>query len=201
LSNPHDPLYFIALIPPPAVQESIRTLQGEMSHRFHSQAALKSPPHITLIPPLPLSEPAVALLREELQRTSQPLAPFPIVLEGFAAFAPRVVYVHVQPSVALSTLQSHLIDRLQQQPPLQRPLNSRHRYPFIPHITIGFRDLSVEHFEQAWPEFQHRSFQTTFLAEALTLFQHNGQQDQQQDRQHWEPIATYPFRNRDSQTG
>jgi 2'-5' RNA ligase len=106
-------------------------------------------------------------------------------LDGFAAFAPRVLYIHVQPSVGLTRLRTLLRDRLQQHPVLKLPANPRHSYPFVPHITVGFRDLSPENFERAWAEFQQRSFQANFIAEALTLLQHNGQ--------HWEPIASYPL--------
>jgi 2'-5' RNA ligase len=106
-------------------------------------------------------------------------------LDGFAAFAPRVLYVHVQPSVDLTTLRTQLRDRLQQHPTLKLPANPRHSYAFVPHITVGFRDLSPENFERAWAEFQQRSFQGTFVADALTLLQHNGQ--------HWKPIRSYPL--------
>ena len=196
LSPTKDSLYFIALLPPPPLQERIRVLQQEMSQRFHSHAALKSPPHITLIPPLSLSESGAGLLQKELnlfspsstpsnQNSYTPEEPPTIVLEGFAAFAPRVLYIHVQPHRGLTTLRTHLRDRLQRHPALQLPANPRHSYPFVPHITLGFRDLSPENFERAWAEFQQRSFQANFVADGFTLLQHNGQ--------HWEPIVSYPW--------
>ena len=41
-------LYFIALIPPDEIREEVKSLKEEMSARFRSSHALKSPAHITL---------------------------------------------------------------------------------------------------------------------------------------------------------
>ncbi|MFZ9738881.1 MAG: 2'-5' RNA ligase family protein [Prochlorotrichaceae cyanobacterium] len=178
-----DSLYFIALLPPPPLQETIRALQREVADRFQSQAAFKSPPHLTLIPPLKL--PTDTTLRPLLHQLSQDVAPFTIALANFAVFAPRVLYIHVESSTALQTLHTLVNDRLEQESGLAEALHQGRKHAFIPHITLGFRDLSPLNFRLAWQEFQQRTFQAHFMAEALTLLQHNGHQ--------WEAIAAYPL--------
>lgn len=180
-----DSLYFIALLPPPPLQETIRALQREVADRFQSQAAFKSPPHLTLIPPLKLQTESALQLRHLLQQLSQEVAPFAIALANFAVFAPRVLYVHVESSAALQTLHTLVNDRLEQESGLAQALHQGRKHAFIPHITLGFRDLSPLNFHLAWQEFEQRSFQAHFRAEALTLLQHNGHQ--------WEAIAAYPL--------
>jgi 2'-5' RNA ligase len=43
--------WFIAVIPPEDIQEAVTALKREAAARFESRHALKSPPHVTLIPP------------------------------------------------------------------------------------------------------------------------------------------------------
>lgn len=45
-------LYFLAVIPPEPVFSEVMAFKKEMSERFSSSRALKSPPHITLLPPV-----------------------------------------------------------------------------------------------------------------------------------------------------
>lgn len=48
-------------------------------------------------------------------------------------------------------------------------------WPFTPHVTVGFRDLTPAAFHQAWAEFEHRSFSADFEVPTLTLLRHDGQ--------------------------
>jgi 2'-5' RNA ligase len=44
-------LYFIAIIPPQPYKEKIAGIKQSFAEIYHVSHALKSPPHITLIPP------------------------------------------------------------------------------------------------------------------------------------------------------
>ncbi|HAT12792.1 MAG TPA: 2'-5' RNA ligase, partial [Microcoleaceae bacterium UBA11344] len=48
--------------------------------------------------------------------------------------------------------------------------------PFVPHMTVGFRDLSKQNFEAAWLEFKGRSIFFEFTASELILLIHDGSQ-------------------------
>jgi 2'-5' RNA ligase len=176
-------LYFIAIVLPIELQTQIRVFQEEISHRFDSQAALKSPPHITLIPPLKLDPTEAEILSQTLEQFCQNYEPVTIHLENFAVFAPRVIYVHVESTANLRKLQTQLQNHLRDHTALSLPQNDRHRHPFIPHVTIGFRDLSAENFRLAWSTFQGRSFVAQFQAQDLSLLHHNGH--------HWQVQTSY----------
>ncbi|MCF2971037.1 2'-5' RNA ligase family protein [Synechococcus sp. Nb3U1] len=165
---------FLALLPPPALQEQVRALQQEFVVRFASRAALRSPPHITLVPPFEWPGSEWSALIGSLQIFAAGQDSIAIELSGFGAFAPRVIYIHVDPSEKLQQLQSgvqaHLLPLLNPKNPSTRPR------PFVPHMTVAFRDLTPHQFRAAWPEFQSRQFQASFWAADLTLLQHDGRQ-------------------------
>ncbi|MFQ3614343.1 MAG: 2'-5' RNA ligase family protein [Cyanobacteriota bacterium] len=165
---------FLALLPPLPLQEQVRALQQEFVDRFASRAALRSPPHITLVPPFewPRSEWPALIGSLRIFAASQDA--ISVELSGFGAFAPRVIYIQVVPSAELQQLQSgvqaHWLPLLNLKSPSTR---SR---PFVPHMTVAFRDLTHHHFRDAWLEFQPRRFQASFSVTHLTLLQHEGQQ-------------------------
>ncbi|MFN6233029.1 MAG: 2'-5' RNA ligase family protein, partial [Microcystis sp.] len=51
MNQPQGSLFFIALLPPPEVQEIATKIKVEFAEIYNSRAALKSPPHVTLQPP------------------------------------------------------------------------------------------------------------------------------------------------------
>ena len=48
MNQPQGSLFFIALLPPPEVQEIATKIKLEFAEIYNSRAALKSPPHVTL---------------------------------------------------------------------------------------------------------------------------------------------------------
>jgi 2'-5' RNA ligase len=57
--------------------------------------------------------------------------------------------------------------------------------PFHPHITLAFRDLKKTMFEAAWNEFKEKSFQTSFVMNAIDLLKHDGKC--------WHPLHRFHF--------
>ena len=53
---------------------------------------------------------------------------------------------------------------------------------FNPHMTIAYRDLSPELFQQAWHEYKHKKFEAEFEVDAFYLLQH--------DSKKWNIIST-----------
>lgn len=162
--------YFIALLPNAEIQDQVTRLKQYCCDRYQTQAALRSPPHVTLYPPFWWPDTAVADLEQALETFSCQAAPVELILDGFAAFAPRVIYIHVAPTPALKTLQAQLVKDVAQ--PLNLPPTQRHA--FTPHMTIAFRDLTKENFRSAWADFQEQSFAARCWVSHLTLLLHNG---------------------------
>jgi 2'-5' RNA ligase len=164
--------FFIALLPPNPIQESIREIQYYFRDRYDSKAALKSPPHITIFPPFEWAEENLHQLQRELETFGKAQSPFQVNLSGFAAFPPRVIYVHVEPSDELQNLYLNICN-LVQNCGIENPHTSR---PFVPHITVGFRDLTLQKFEEAWQEFSDRPISFEFSVNSICLLKHDGNQ-------------------------
>ncbi|MBD2113519.1 MULTISPECIES: 2'-5' RNA ligase family protein [Cyanophyceae] len=178
--SPKSARFFVALLPPQPVQDAVTAIKQEIEQRFSSRAALKSPPHITLQPPFNWSLERLDELQHHLHRFAHQQQPIPIVLEGFSAFPPRVIYIDVHQTAALMAVQPALIAHLETHCGLREGYRtgSDHRlapWPFTPHVTVGFRDLAPAAFHQAWAEFEHRPFSAEFEVPTLTLLRHDGQ--------------------------
>ena len=181
-------LYYIAVVLPSPVADVVRTLQHRAHTAYHSRAALRSPPHITLQPPFRQPLDQVANLKQVLAEFASVYLPFPVGLNGFGCFLPRAVFVSVVENQMLSTVQHDLIRTLIQNQivgPDEQPLRTFH-----PHVTIAFRDLIRCHFKSLWDEVEHKSFADQFTADGITLLQHNGKG--------WSAETDFPFRQEDA---
>ncbi|NUN65031.1 2'-5' RNA ligase family protein [Pseudanabaena biceps] len=164
--------FFIALLPPASMQDEVRQIQYDLRDRYKTKATLKSPPHITLIPPFELAKKCLEPLQIELEKFAKTRSPFTINLSGFAAFPPLVIYLNVLPNTILQKLYVDIAATLANNLDILDPYASR---PYAPHMTVGFRDLTPENFELAWAEFRDRQISFEFEAINLTLLAHDGQ--------------------------
>ncbi|RZM77461.1 2'-5' RNA ligase family protein [Leptolyngbya iicbica LK] len=164
--------YFLALMPPPDIQAAATALKHYFRENYRSQAALKSPPHITLQAPFTWPDEERDRLFATLAAFRPSALPIPVHLSGFGAFPPRVIFLAVQPTPALMQLQAELSQYLAATLDLV-DRRSRDR-PFRPHLTVAFRDLKPAAFRHAWPEFEQRSADYRFTSSAITLLRHTG---------------------------
>ncbi|NEP18594.1 MAG: 2'-5' RNA ligase family protein [Leptolyngbya sp. SIO4C1] len=165
--------FFIALVPPPPVQDYANQVKQYFAERYRSRKALNSPPHITLQPPFKWPASQAEALAHGLASFAAGQRPLPVWLDGFAAFAPRVIYINVVKSAELMAIKPALIDFMAAEFDIVDK-QDRNR-SFKPHLTVAFRDLKPAAFRQAWPEFEHKAVQFDFVAAQLTLLRHNGQ--------------------------
>lgn len=176
-------LYFIAIVAPEEINQQVLEWKQYMLQQFNCKVALKSPAHITLIPPFDMPSTMQHELEEVLLQFTLEEPAFEIRLNNFDAFAPRVIYVHVQPNMHLNNiqarLQAHLINT-------SFPIKNEER-PFHPHVTIANRDLQQVDFPLAWQHFQQLTYNVTFPAKAIALLKHNGQV--------WDIANTFPLSN------
>ncbi len=176
-------LYFIAIVAPGIINNQVQEWKHYMLQKFNCKVALKSPAHITLIPPFDMPGTMHHELEEVLLQFAAGQLRFPIQLKNFAAFEPRVIYVHVQPNIYLSGLQARLEAYLLR---TDFPIKKEDR-PYHPHVTIANRDLQAADFPRAWQHFQQLSFETSFVADTISLLRHNGQI--------WEVVNSFPLGN------
>ncbi|MBH8555188.1 2'-5' RNA ligase family protein [Nostocaceae cyanobacterium CENA357] len=164
--------FFIALLPPRHIQEYASEVKQYFADNYGSRAAQKSPPHITLQPPFEWADADLPLLEASLKEFAINQQSVPITLSGYAAFAPRVIYINVIRSEELLNLQANLMAHTESKLSIfDRVSQTR---PFAPHLTVAFRDLTRQNFKAAWPEFANRQLHFEFLADNLTLLLHDG---------------------------
>lgn len=170
--SPSKQRFFIALVPPLDIEQHITQIKLYFAEHYNTRGALNSPPHVTLQPPFEWLAANVPKLEESLNLFSANRLPIPVTLSGFAAFAPRVIYVDVVKSPALLEIQKDLMSYIEANLGIVDRVSQTR--PFVPHITVAFRDLTQENFQAAWLEFSGRELDFEFTAAALTLLLHDG---------------------------
>ncbi|CCI38687.1 2'-5' RNA ligase family protein [Microcystis aeruginosa] len=176
MNQPQGSLFFIALLPPPEVQEIATKIKLEFAEIYNSRAALKSPPHVTLQPPFRWNLEQLPDLERCLEEFAGLHAPIPLILQNFAAFKPRVIYINVQKTPELLTLQKRLLQQLESS--LNISDNASKSRAFSPHLTVGFRDLTKDNFWKAWSKYADQELFFEVIIDEITLLIHNGK--------HWE---------------
>ncbi|MBD2256425.1 2'-5' RNA ligase family protein [Pseudanabaena sp. FACHB-2040] len=176
--------FFVALLPPTEVQAEATAIKTYFQEHYQSQAALRSPPHITLQPPFEWAKDDLDQLFQALAAFALNQPPVPMGLSGFSAFPPRVIFINVVKTAELMALQPTLMDWLEVRLGIANA-RSKNR-PFSPHLTVAFRDLKPGAFRHAWPEFEHRPFRADFTVPELTLLIHDGYR--------WQIAQNFPFR-------
>ena len=165
--------FFIALLPPPEIQDYVNQIKQYFAEHYASRGAQKSPPHVTLQPPFNCLAQNVLTLEDCLSRFTNGREVVPVTLNGFGAFPPRVIYVNVLKTQELLTLQADLAAALASKLGIVDPVAQTRT--FSPHMTVAFRDLTRQNFKAAWPEFQQRQLYFEFTVAQLTLLIHDGQ--------------------------
>ncbi|NRB52236.1 MAG: 2'-5' RNA ligase family protein [Saprospiraceae bacterium] len=162
-------LFFIAVLPPAEIQEEVTAFKEYAATEFNSKHALRSPPHITLIPPFRWASSERDKLIRFLEGFTFSPSTIALTLENFDCFAPRVIFVDVNAELLLQQMQVQLKTEIAQH------LGIEHKGPFgfHPHMTIAFRDLVEDVFQTAWAYFSTQSYLRTFAVQELTLLKHH----------------------------
>ena len=163
-------LYFIALIPPEPLRRQIIELKLKFAENYKTTHALKSPPHITLIPPFNFRSTEEKRIIEFLEIFAQTICPFNVAIIGFGAFKPKVIYLDFNKNELLKSLQMRLSEQFKDVSELD--LNKGKL--FTPHLTLAFRDLSPQMFYRAWEKYKLETFKASFMVTSLFLLKHNG---------------------------
>jgi len=176
------PLYFIAIVAPDEVNRQVLDWKNYMLSQFNCKKALRSPAHITLIPPFYMQSALEKTLAIALDEFARQQSTFPVYLKNFAAFAPRVIYIQVEPGIPLLQLKKNAEVFLLR---TNCFVIKNEKRPFHPHITIASHDLKKEDFTTAWQYFHDRRYEAVFEASTISLLAHTGDQ--------WNIVADYPF--------
>jgi len=177
--------WFVALLPPTAIQAQATEIIEDLTERYHTRTA-KAPPHITLMPPFELTLNAMGPVKRALREFSQQQEPVQVTLDGFSAFPPRVLFINVMRSPQLLKLKTDLEDCLVQRCDLPQDRHSS----FNPHVTVASRKLNRAKFEQMWTELKPQQFSAAWESDAVTLLRY--------EKQGWQVEQTFALGQRES---
>lgn len=176
-------LYFIAIVVPEEMNEQVVLWKKYMEQHYGCKVALRSPGHITLVPPFSMKEDNEEELSNYLKEFCSKEISFDITVKDFDNFKPRVIFLHVNPDEKLLSLKERL----------DLYLLSINKFPvkkeeraFHPHITIANRDLHKKDFPKAWSHFKELSYKASFRAEGVSLLKHNNKE--------WQIASRFRFR-------
>lgn len=172
-------MYFIALVLPHPLNEKILKYKQMMLDRFNCKVGLKSPAHITLVPPFWMEDEKEEQLIADINLLSNQLHPFSIATNNFSAFRPKTIFIALAPSEQLNEVKKATGDLFKNNSFYNIKIDAR---PFHPHITIATRDLFKKSFDEIWPWFAEKNFLEEWTAEGISILKHN--------KQNWEIIHT-----------
>jgi 2'-5' RNA ligase len=172
-------MYFIALVAPEEINRSVLEWKNFMKEHYGCVVALRSPAHITLIPPFWMDENLEKDLENALTEFSKQNGSFEILLKNFSAFKPRVIYISVEPNEKSQKLKTDLQRWLVNKTSF--PIKEEDR-PFHPHVSIATRDLHKKTFHEAWNIFEKKKYEASWQATGISLLKHNEKK--------WEVIFT-----------
>jgi 2'-5' RNA ligase len=175
-------MYFIAHLLPAPLNEQILLMKQDLQQRFGCAVGLKSPAHITLIPPFWLAPEKAPQLLHHLQQLASGVASFTLAAANFSSFGKRTLFIAVADSAALQGLKTAADNLFTGNDFYGLKKETR---PFHPHITLATRDIKPAHFNEAWGLYGGRRFDHEWQANSVSILKHN--------RRHWEVAATADF--------
>jgi 2'-5' RNA ligase len=176
-------MYFIALVCPEEINQQVLKWKLWMKEKFGCEVALRSPAHITLVPPCWMKPELEDNLRNALSKFSTTQNRLAIYLTNFSNFKPRVIFVDLVQNAGLENLQNELFRFLLAEG--SYPFRKDER-PFHPHITIATRDLHKKSFHEAWEHFKEKKYEAQWPVQGVALLRHN--------KKNWDVIATSRFK-------
>jgi len=174
--NKIENLYFIALIPQQELCDEINNFKNDFAVRFNSVKALKVMPHITVKAPFKLITDAHNDLLKWFANLRFTGKAFNVELKDFGAFKNGyhpVVFINPVMNAELSLLHKTIITSFKEYYPAQTQHTD---LKFKPHITIAYRDLTLQKFHQAWEEYKTKPFNAIFEVSGVYLLQHDTRQ-------------------------
>lgn len=163
-------LYFIALIPPDDIEQDLHQIKLDLNQRFQYKAALKSPAHITLIPPFSWPNHSSLEIIDHFIQFKSPIEKLSITIDGFDRFGTQVIYAKPKVDDDIFTLQNCI---LQYFTPILKD-KMKYKYNFNPHFTVANRDVKAEEISQILEELANKNYLKQTIIDKIALLKHNG---------------------------
>jgi 2'-5' RNA ligase len=163
-------LQLIAVLPSDEVSTLVRQQQQHIATVWGPKHALRTPPHITLIPPIAVTEADREVLWTCAERISKRATSFPLHLDGYSAFKPHVIYIHVTETTELNQL--FTLWRKELMSVIPHVLEKYPDRPYRPHMTLAHRDVTPAQFKQIWEYYAELEFSASFEVDRFWILRH-----------------------------
>lgn len=177
-------MYFIALVAPGEINEQILKWKLWMKENYHCEVALRSPAHITLIPPYWMKPELENELMNAVDEFASKQNNFKMILDGFSFFKPRVIFVNVEKNEMLDLLQNDLTGFLLAK---EKFFAKKEEHDFHPHVSIATRDLHKKAFYETWENFKDKKYKAEWNVNDISVLHHN--------KKNWDVVHTSQFKN------
>ncbi len=154
-----------------------------MKENYQCEVALRSPAHITLVPPFWMMPGLENDLKDSIAAFSATQNSFVIQSNNFSHFKPSVIFIDISPNDQLMKLKDDLFGFLLKANKYPLPIDDR---PSHPHVTIATRDLYKKAFFEAWEYFKEKKYEEAWMTQGISLLYHN--------KKNWDVIATSQFK-------
>lgn len=172
-------MYYIAIVAPDEIDQQVLKWKNYFKENFGCTVALKSPAHITLIPPFWMNEKLEGDLVQSIMKFSKKKDKFEIELRDFAFFKPKVIFVDTVKSERLNRLYELFSEFIYNEDKF--PLKKDDR-PFHPHVTLAARDLYKKAFYEGWEVFSKKKYNASWIVNGISLLRQN--------KKNWDVIFT-----------
>ena len=164
----HKDLWFVAVMADEALSARVLELKNMMSEIYHAGHALKSPAHITIVPPFKATADELGAISSSLAGALKGRSPRVQKINGFGCFSPRVIFLKPENTQELESL---FLDAGRALSAFSFIDMSR-QHGFNPHMTLATRDLTPDNFKRAWASLSTREFSASFGIRSVTILKH-----------------------------
>ena len=154
-----------------------------MFEKYNCMVGLKSPAHITLVPPFWMQQEKEQQLLRDMDQLSDQFFSFQIATDNFSAFKPKTIFIATAQNKNLDAIKAETDSFFRNNSFYPVTIDTR---PFHPHITIATRDLFKKDFHEIWPWFEKKEFIEEWKAEGISILRHN--------KKNWDVIHTSQFK-------
>ena len=164
-------LKLIAILLPQPISAHVKSEQQFLADHFGPRHALRTPPHITLIPPLEVNDEDIKKIVSIGKEIATQTQCFKLELNGYGAFKPRVVFIKLIENIMLNNLYQLWRKNIEQQAP-----HLLERYPdrsYHPHLTLAHRDVTPQQFDNIWKWYKVKSFESVIEITGCWMLKHS----------------------------
>jgi len=166
-------LKLIAIVPPEPVFSEIRKEQEYIAATWGPKHALRTPPHITVIPPISLTSGQVGWLFGMAYALASSRRPFQVDLNDYGSFKPRVVFIYPEVNRQLHELHDLWHEALLLKMP--HVFDKYPERPFHPHLTLAHKDVTHHQFDQMYRHYITRRYRASFDVDHFCILKYNGE--------------------------